>query len=256
MIFCRGQLRRRDYACFMDPAWVGAIGSVGSAAVGAGAIAWSAHSFKRTNENTSRPYVSVSFEAVDRDDRVYFKIGNYGQSAAMNITIEFSSQLSEGIPSDRDFGAYLRAMFKEPGITLSPGEYKQTIYQVPGSSQQPTEKVAPDQLHGTISYRAPAKFSRRSGKVKKQGKGYVEGFSLDVGPLKHMLRVSRSDRDIEQRILKLTQEVGKLVSTVKESKTSVNTETSLAEHRGNRARPHKSCFDKIRNALVDIRFRR
>jgi len=86
-----GQQCNRDYAYCMGPAWVGAIGSVGSAAVGAGAIAWSAHSFRKTNENTSRPYVSVSFEAVDRDDRVYFKAGNYGQSAATNITIDFSS---------------------------------------------------------------------------------------------------------------------------------------------------------------------
>src|SRR5699024_1173177 len=127
----------------MDPAWVGAIGSVGSAAVGAGAIAWSAHSFKRTNENTSRPYVSVSFEAVDRDGRVDFKIGNYRRSAATNITFDSSSQRSAGEPPGRHFGAYLRGMFKEPRITLSPGEDKQTSYQVPERSQPPAEEIAP-----------------------------------------------------------------------------------------------------------------
>src|SRR5699024_1569614 len=148
--------------------------------------------------------------------------------------------------------AYLREMFKEPGITLSPGEYKQTIYQVPEGSQQPAEEIAPDQLLGTISYFAPARYAR-SGSMKRQGKKYVEGFSLDVGPLKRMLRVSRSDRDVEQRLLKLTHQVGKLVSAVKRKDVPLTLDTSLAEH--HRGQPHSqgSCLTKIRNALASIR---
>lgn len=233
----------------MDPVWVGAIGSAVSAAAGAGAIWWSAHSFRKTNENTSRPYVSASFEAVDRDDRVYFKVGNYGKSAASEIVIDFGSCLSQGEPSGRDFGAYLREMFAAPGITLSPGETKQTIYQVAEGSQEPKEEIAPDDLSGSISYRAPARYSKK-GKLKSKGARYIEGFELNAAPLKHMLRVSRSDRDVEQRLLKLTQQVSKVVVAINSLDDSVDDDLSLAEDPAAKAQAHESRLEKIRNALM------
>jgi len=91
--------------------------------------------------------------------------------------------------------------------------------------------------------------------MKRQGKKYVEGFSLDVGPLKHMLRVSRSDRDIEQRLLKLTHKVSKLVSAVRRKDGALNPDASLAEHHRGHLYPQGSCLTKIRKALVNIRNR-
>lgn len=232
----------------MEPDWIGAIGTVAGAVIAAGAIGWSAYSFKRTNEETSRPYVSASFEAVDRDDRVYFKVGNYGRTAATNIVIDFDDKLSSADPSGRDFGAYLRRMFADPGITLSPGEFKQTIYQVPEGSQAPEEEIAPNELSGTIHYRGPAKFSK-SGEEKKPGTEYVGGFSLDASPMKHMLRVSRSDHDVEQRIKALTQEVAKVVNAVERLDDSIDRETSLADEHDRKSRAHESRLEKIRKAL-------
>lgn len=233
----------------MEPDWIGAIGTVAGALFGAGAIGWSAYSFKRTNEETSRPYVSASFEAVDRDDRVYFKVGNYGRTAATNIVIDFDDKLSNAEPSRRDFGAYLRRMFADPGITLSPGEFKQTIYQVPEGSQEPDEEVAPNELSGTVLYRGPAKFSK-SGKEQKPGTQYVGGFSLDSSPMKHMLRVSRSDHDVEQRILKLTQQVTKVAHAIDRLDGSPNRESSLTDEHARRSQEHESLVRKVRNALT------
>lgn len=197
----------------MEPSWISAIAAVAGVAVTASRVAWSAAEFRVNSRNSSRPYVSVSFAPLERDDRIYFKVGNFGASVASNVTISFDDGLSAAEPSLVDFGAHIRRMYQSPGITLSPGEFNMSIYQDSPNSRKPGEIVAPERISGTIEYTGPATFSRK-GRLKRKGARFVEEFALDAGPIKNLVRVSRSDHDIEQRLKTIATSIDRGVSKV------------------------------------------
>lgn len=197
----------------MEPSWVSAIAAVVGVGITTFSIWRSSVQFRRSTELSSRPYVVVSFEVLPRDKRLYFKIANSGKSLATNITIDFGPELGSGESSPYDFGASLRNLFSDPGITLGPGESKQTIYRSPMNATAMNEVVTPDVLTGTLSYSGPAKFNRK-GEEKRRGQRYIEPFTLDYRALKHLTVVVRSDHDVEQRLKAIGGELRKLRSTL------------------------------------------
>lgn len=164
----------------------------------------------RLEDERTRPYVVMRFDASVREGRLYLEVRNTGASAAYNVHAEITGkQLSDAEPGDlRDYGSYVRKFLSAPGVTLGPGDKVRTIYRPAKYAEDPDETLAPDKLIGTVFYsRGPVE--AESGEVT-YARTYREPFSIDLAPLSYLVDVSRSDRDVEQRLKLIRESIEKL----------------------------------------------